>query len=153
MALAAAAFVFFGLAVGAGCGSGDGGGGDPFAGDPREAVVEGLAAKGEGPTLSWDEYDGAVLYSITSARDDGTGVPWFWVGDETEVEFGVALLPTLEEGAEPVDFAREFLEDEGAVAAERGAKYRWTVTALDEQGRPIGSSEVATFTCQDPCGG
>lgn len=141
------------IVLASGCGSGGGDESDAaLVGDPLAAVVEGLATEGQAPTLSWQEFKGAAVYQVTSAREDGSGVPWIWVGAETEVVFGEVVLPELEEGAEDVDFARAFVVDEATVVPERGATYRWSVAALDDQGRAVGSSDVATFTCSAPCG-
>jgi hypothetical protein len=98
----------------------------------------GVKVEGPGPTFSWSRMPGAALYAVMVTG--GGGDMWMWTGTETSVLYGVA------DGDQPADLAplsvgprRQYKQPKP------GKTYRYTITALDGQGKLLALSGQGTF--------
>jgi hypothetical protein len=85
-----------------------------------------LAPVGTPPTFSWQAVPGAEKYLVVVKAAQGTPFLWAWAGADTTVRYGDAALPGVQNTgvAWPVDIP--------------SSGYRWSVIALDGQGRIAG---------------
>lgn len=112
--------------------------------EKRAALGEslgGLAVDQQGPMLSWDAVPGAVEYAVQVT--DGQRGRWSWMGPATRVRYGVASA------SDPDLRAALKFEPKVVVRPRAGARYRWSVTALDANGRMLSFSPMAEFTAKD----
>jgi hypothetical protein len=113
--------------------------------DERRAALGeslgGLAVDQQGPMLSWEPVPGAVEYAVQVT--DGERGRWSWMGAATKVRYGVASA------SDPDLSAALKLAPKVVVKPRAGARYRWSVTALDADGHLLSFSPMAEFTAKD----